>query len=418
MMNSSFNLTNTSTPQRKLETNLKPQLPKNKRCLLEIAEQVSLVGAVVGTLVAAVSQQVFFSSVPLLSLTLMSQSNRRRFEMEQKLRHNQAATIVNIQQFANSLAQQLEQLEQIQHNQADTVVSIQESNHSLEHQVEELQTAITQLEQKPKKYLTRTHLSPINVKLREIQRRLKALSLREVGGLTQQVKELQQQMEKLDSSTEALHERGANWEQQPVIPTKHVNHRCPGKKLPYRGQHDRVAIFIDGSNLYHTASELGINIDYTQLLSVLNAKSKVCRAFFYTGVDSTNNLQKKFLSRMHHNGYQVISKEVIKRADGSKKANLDVELALDMVNLLNSYDTAVLVSGDGDFACAIQTLQSQGKRVEVASLGSSTSNTLIDVADSYLDLETIQDQIVQSSWSHQTSSSLVSFPHKQQKKVS
>lgn len=414
-MNNSFALTHTSAPQRKIEINLKPELPKNRQCLLEIVQQVSLVGAVVGTVVAAVSQQVFLSSIPLLSLTLMSQSNRRRLEMEQKLQYTQATTIVNIQQFSNSLVQQLEQLEKIQQNQADTVVSLQDYNYSLQHQVEELQTVITQFEQHPKKYLTTTHLSPVNTKLREIQRRLQALSLGELGGLKQQVKELQQQMENLDSRTEGLHKRSAKWEEQPIIQKKQFKHRHPGKKLPLRGEHDRVAIFIDGSNLYHTASKLGIGIDYTQLLWVLQGKSRVCRTCFYTGVDLNDNKQKDFLSWMQYNGYQVISKEVIKRADGSRKANLDLELGFDMKNLLDSYDTAVLVSGDGDFVCAIQDLQNQGKRVEVASFRSNTSDTLINVADSYLDLQTIPNQIAKPYRSRQNYSSR---PRKQQNKAS
>jgi hypothetical protein len=74
-----------------------------------------------------------------------------------------------------------------------------------------------------------------------------------------------------------------------------------------------------------------------------------------------------------------------------------MELASDMLELINSYDTAILVSGDGDFSDTVKRLQSRGKRVEVVSFRSSTSNTLIDAANKYLDLETIRERIEQSS---------------------
>lgn len=88
-------------------------------------------------------------------------------------------------------------------------------------------------------------------------------------------------------------------------------------------------------------------------------------------------------------GYQIISKEIIKRADGSCKANLDVEFALHLVELSNTYDTAILASGDGDFAPAIERIQRLGKRVKVAGYRATTSQKLIELADDYLDLETL-----------------------------
>ncbi|MEM9136325.1 MAG: NYN domain-containing protein, partial [Cyanobacteria bacterium P01_F01_bin.42] len=76
-----------------------------------------------------------------------------------------------------------------------------------------------------------------------------------------------------------------------------------------------------------------------------------------------------------------------------KKANLDVEIAVDMLALVGSYETAILVSGDGDLAYAVDAVSYQGIRVEVVSLRSMTSDSLINVADRYVDLEQIKEDI-------------------------
>ncbi len=159
----------------------------------------------------------------------------------------------------------------------------------------------------------------------------------------------------------------------------------------------RVAIFIDGSNLFYAALQLGIEIDYTKLLNCLTDGSRLLRAFFYTGVDRTNEKQQGFLLWMRRNGYRVISKELIQLPDGSKKANLDVEIAVDMMALVGSYDTAVLVSGDGDLAYAVNAACYRGVRVEVVSLRSMTSDHLINVADRYVDLEAIKEGVMKIS---------------------
>ena len=168
----------------------------------------------------------------------------------------------------------------------------------------------------------------------------------------------------------------------------------PEQVLENRG---RVAIFIDGSNLFYAALQLGIEIDYTKLLCRLTAGSRLLRSFFYTGVDRTNEKQQGFLLWMRRNGYRVISKDLVQLPDGSKKANLDVEIAVDMMALVGSYDTAVLVSGDGDLAYAVDAVSYRGVRVEVVSLRAMTSDTLINVSDRYIDLESIKEDIQKTS---------------------
>ncbi|MDR9402004.1 MAG: NYN domain-containing protein [Halothece sp. Uz-M2-17] len=180
-----------------------------------------------------------------------------------------------------------------------------------------------------------------------------------------------------------------NFDHDPVFTPKQI--------LENRG---RVAIFIDGSNLFYAALQLGIEIDYTKLLSCLTSGSRLLRSFFYTGVDSTNEKQQGFLLWMRRNGYRVISKDLVQLPDGSKKANLDVEIAVDMMALVGAYDTAILVSGDGDLAYAVDAVSYRGARVEVVSLRSMTSDSLINVADRYIDLDQIQEDIQKNPKSH------------------
>jgi uncharacterized LabA/DUF88 family protein len=160
-----------------------------------------------------------------------------------------------------------------------------------------------------------------------------------------------------------------------------------------QGDRNRTAIFIDGSNLFYAAMQLGIELDYTKLLSCLTANTQLLRAFFYTGIDRTNEKQLGFLLWMRRNGYRVVTKDLVQLPDGSKKANLDVEIAVDMLTLAKHVDTAILVSGDGDLAYAVNTVAYQGVRVAVVSLRSMTSDSLINVADCYVDLETIKQNI-------------------------
>lgn len=155
----------------------------------------------------------------------------------------------------------------------------------------------------------------------------------------------------------------------------------------------RVAIFIDGSNLFYAALQLGIEIDYTKLLCRLTAGSRLLRCFFYTGVDCTNEKQQSFLLWMRRNGYRVIAKELVQFPDGTTKADLDVEIVVDMMALVGCYDTAILVSGDGDLAYAVNAVSYRGVRVEVVSLRSMTSDSLINVADLYIDLDRIKKDI-------------------------
>jgi len=163
------------------------------------------------------------------------------------------------------------------------------------------------------------------------------------------------------------------------------------------GNRGIVAIFIDGNNLFHAAKFHNVDIDYNKLLKVLLGNGRLLRAFFYTGVDAGAERQQGFLLWMRRNGFRVVQKELKTFYDGTRKANLDVEIAVDMINLAGKYDTAVLVSGDEDFVYALNAVAYKGCRVEVAGFRSSTAPRLIDAADYFIDLGEIIDLVRKDS---------------------
>ena len=150
-----------------------------------------------------------------------------------------------------------------------------------------------------------------------------------------------------------------------------------------------VAVFVDVANIFYAAKAAGIDIDYVTLLKSATAGRDFVRAYAYTGLDPENENQRQFHSFLARNGYKVISKDIRKYGDGRIKANLDIELVVDMMKTARNLDIAVVVSGDGDFAPAIRAVQEQGVRVEVISFRGNTSSDLIDVADLFTDIAQI-----------------------------
>jgi uncharacterized LabA/DUF88 family protein len=173
-----------------------------------------------------------------------------------------------------------------------------------------------------------------------------------------------------------------------------MNNSDPTNNVSWQlGHRGRVAVFIDGNNLFHAARFHNIDIDYNKLLRVLLGDGRLLRAFFYTGVDVGAERQQGFLLWMRRNGFRVVQKELKTFYDGTRKANLDVEIAVDMLSLAGRYDTAVLVSGDEDFVYAVNAVAYKGCRVEVAGFRSNTAPKLIDVADYFIDLGEIADRV-------------------------
>jgi uncharacterized LabA/DUF88 family protein len=147
-----------------------------------------------------------------------------------------------------------------------------------------------------------------------------------------------------------------------------------------------VAVFVDVANIFYAAKAAGIDIDYVTLLKAATAGRDFVRAYAYTGLDPENENQKQFHAFLARSGYKVISKDIRKYGDGRIKANLDIELVVDMLKTARNLDIAVVVSGDGDFASAIRAVQEMGVRVEVISFRGNTSSDLIDVADVFMDI--------------------------------
>src|SRR5688500_2985443 len=150
-----------------------------------------------------------------------------------------------------------------------------------------------------------------------------------------------------------------------------------------------VAVFVDVANIFYAAKAAGVDIDYVTLLKAATAGRDFVRAYAYTGLDPDNENQRQFHSFLARNGYKVISKDIRKYGDGRIKANLDIELVVDMMRMAGNLDIAVVVSGDGDFAPAIRAVQQMGVRVDVIRRRGNTSSELIEVADTFMDIAQI-----------------------------
>jgi uncharacterized LabA/DUF88 family protein len=155
----------------------------------------------------------------------------------------------------------------------------------------------------------------------------------------------------------------------------------------------RIAIFIDGTDLFYAAYYLGIEIDYIKLLRRLTDGAPLVRTFFYIGIEPTNEKQQRFLNWMRHQGYHVVTKTVGQLPDGSVKTSMNVEIAVDLMKLASLCDTVVLVSGNGALAYAVKSISYRGVRVELVSLPSITSDSLLHTCDRHIDLETIKEDI-------------------------
>src|SRR5438552_9075908 len=147
-----------------------------------------------------------------------------------------------------------------------------------------------------------------------------------------------------------------------------------------------VAVFVDVANIFYAAKAAGTDIDYVTLLKATTAGRDFVRAYAYTGLDPDNENQRNFHAFLARNHYKVVSKDIRKYGDGKVKANLDIELVVDMMKTARNLDVAIVVSGDGDFAPAIRAVQEMGVRVEVISFRGNTSSDLIEVADIFTDI--------------------------------
>ena len=149
----------------------------------------------------------------------------------------------------------------------------------------------------------------------------------------------------------------------------------------------RVAVFIDTNNLYHSAKNLyGARVNFKELLKKAISGRKFIRAFAYV-VRTKTGEEKPFLEALKSLGIETREKELQEYFGGLKKADWDVGIAVDAIRIAPSVDVIVLASGDGDFLQLVEYLKNQGKRVEVIAFGRTTSTKLKESADEFIDME-------------------------------
>jgi len=136
---------------------------------------------------------------------------------------------------------------------------------------------------------------------------------------------------------------------------------------------ERLALFVDGANFYSTGKSLDFDIDYKKMLELFKAKGRLVAARYYTAILEHEDYSpiRPLVDWLNYNGYQVITKPAKSYTDrdgrNRVKGNMDIELALDMVELADNVDHIVLCSGDGDFRVAVEACQRKGTRVSVLS---------------------------------------------------
>lgn len=161
-----------------------------------------------------------------------------------------------------------------------------------------------------------------------------------------------------------------------------------------------AVVLIDGGSLFRAATQLSLEVDYEKLLPCLLKGRHLVRALFYTGFSSGNLKQASFLKWMRNNGYRVLQKELVVNSDGSRRANLGVEIAIDMLQFARANDkigVIILVSHNNDLAYVAQKISTQGLQLEIVSVTSLIQESLLNYADRFIDLERIQNEIRKSS---------------------
>ncbi len=166
---------------------------------------------------------------------------------------------------------------------------------------------------------------------------------------------------------------------------------------------ERLALFIDGSNLYASARNLGFDVDYKKLLHLFGGQARLIRAFYYTAMmdDQEYSPIRPLVDWLDYNGYAVVTKAAkeFTDPDGRRriKGNMDMELAIDMLEMADRLDHIVLFSGDGDFRRLVEAVQHRGVRVTVVSTIRSSPPMVADElrrqADVFIDLTDIEPNI-------------------------
>lgn len=169
---------------------------------------------------------------------------------------------------------------------------------------------------------------------------------------------------------------------------------------------ERIALFIDGSNFYAAARALGFDIDYKRLLEIFAEKGRLIRAFYYTALieDQEYSPIRPLVDWLDYNGYTMVTKPTKEFTDGAGrrkiKGNMDIELAIDVMEMAEHLDHAIIFSGDGDFRRLVDAVQRKGLRVTVVSTVRSQPPMIADElrrqADNFIELEDLRASIARA----------------------
>ncbi len=175
--------------------------------------------------------------------------------------------------------------------------------------------------------------------------------------------------------------------------------------IPFYAE-EKLALFIDGSNLYAAAKSLEFDIDYKLLLEWAAGQGRLVRAFYYTALleDQEYSPIRPLVDWLDYNGYTMVTKPTKEFVDSQGrrkiKGNMDIELAIDVMEMADHVDHIMLFSGDGDFRRLIEAIQRKGVRVTVVSTIKSTPPMVADElrrqADHFLDLNTLAEEIARA----------------------
>ena len=166
---------------------------------------------------------------------------------------------------------------------------------------------------------------------------------------------------------------------------------------------EKIAVFIDGANLYATAKSLGFDIDYRRLLVYFQKTGYLLRAYYYTALaeDQEYSSIRPLLDWLDYNGYTVVTKPTKEFVDNSGrrkiKGNMDMELAIGVIEIADSIDHIVLFSGDGDFRSLVEAVQRRGRKVTVVSTLSTKPPMIADElrrqTDHFIELSSLREEI-------------------------
>jgi uncharacterized LabA/DUF88 family protein len=170
---------------------------------------------------------------------------------------------------------------------------------------------------------------------------------------------------------------------------------------------ERIALFIDGANLYASARSLNFDIDYKRLFDLFATKGHLIRAFYYTALieDQEYSPIRPLIDWLDYNGFTMVTKPTKEFTDAfgrrKIKGNMDIELAIDVMEMAEHLDHVVLFSGDGDFRRLVEAVQRRGVRVTVVSTVRSQPPMVADElrrqADNFIELQDLQVSITRVS---------------------